>query len=211
MFKRLSVYLLVFGLTFSLSIFLNSCSKKAVKGIDTSKEVAQVLDEEPTCPEPVKDTGPKKEAQMRDDGLQKQRERDEAVSKDEAARKAEAAEREAQLREEFEQIDIHFAYDKSDLTNEATGILGNKVAYLQGHPNIKTQIEGHCDERGSNEYNMALGERRANSAMQYLVTSGIEASRISTISYGEEKPIAVGQNEEAWAKNRRSHFVIVSE
>ena len=86
-----------------------------------------------------------------------------------------------------------------------------KASWLQNNTNVKIRIEGHCDERGSNEYNMALGERRANSAMEYLVTAGVEASMISTISYGEEKPLDTGQDEDAWTKNRRAHFRIVSD
>ncbi|RJP57508.1 MAG: peptidoglycan-associated lipoprotein Pal, partial [Deltaproteobacteria bacterium] len=122
-----------------------------------------------------------------------------------------AAKREAAVREEFENTDIHFDFDKFSLTNQAREILAKKVSWLQGHTDLKIKIEGYCDERGSNEYNMALGERRANSAMEYLVTAGVEASRVSTISYGEENPLDPGHNEDAWAKNRRAHFKIVSE
>ncbi len=75
---------------------------------------------------------------------------------------------------------------------------------------VKIQIEGHCDERGTAEYNLALGERRANSAKKYLVSLGIPADRLSTISYGKEMPLDPGHNEEAWAKNRRAHFIILS-
>jgi peptidoglycan-associated lipoprotein len=78
------------------------------------------------------------------------------------------------------------------------------------HPTVKIQIEGHCDERGTNEYNLALGERRANSAKKYLISLGMPADQISTISYGEEKPLDPGHNEEAWAKNRRGHFIVLS-
>jgi peptidoglycan-associated lipoprotein len=78
------------------------------------------------------------------------------------------------------------------------------------HPTIKIQIEGHCDERGTSEYNLALGERRANSAKKYLISLGMPADRISTISYGKEKPLDPGHNEEAWSKNRRDHFIILS-
>jgi len=81
---------------------------------------------------------------------------------------------------------------------------------LSKNPNLKIQIEGHCDERGTAEYNLALGQRRANSAMKYLISLGIPAGRLSTISYGEEKPLDPAHNDEAWAKNRRGHFVILS-
>jgi peptidoglycan-associated lipoprotein len=81
---------------------------------------------------------------------------------------------------------------------------------VSNHPSLKIQIEGHCDERGSNEYNLALGERRATSAKLYLIKLGVPENRLSTISYGEERPLDPGHNEEAWAKNRRCHFVILS-
>jgi peptidoglycan-associated lipoprotein len=80
---------------------------------------------------------------------------------------------------------------------------------MTNNPNAKIRIEGHCDERGTNEYNMALGERRANSAKKYLIKLGVKESQLSTISYGEEKPLDPGHNEEAWAMNRRAHFAIV--
>ena len=110
--------------------------------------------------------------------------------------------------QEFQNEDIHFAFDSYVLSPEAQKILDKKVAWLRKHPAIKIIIEGHCDERGSNEYNLALGERRANSAKQYLVNAGIEPDRIHIISYGEERPLALGSDEASWAINRRAHFVV---
>jgi peptidoglycan-associated lipoprotein len=89
--------------------------------------------------------------------------------------------------------------------------LAEKASWLLDNPDAAIRIEGHCDERGTNEYNIALGERRANSARKYLINAGVEAHRIFTISYGEEKPLDPGHNETAWAKNRRDHFLILSE
>jgi peptidoglycan-associated lipoprotein len=106
--------------------------------------------------------------------------------------------------------DIHFDFDKYDIRPGDADILKENVALLMRYPKVKIQVEGHCDERGTNEYNLALGERRANAAKKYLVSLGISADRISSISYGEEKPLDTGHNEEAWAKNRRGHFVILS-
>ncbi len=106
--------------------------------------------------------------------------------------------------------DIHFDFDKYDILPEDAQILKENAALLSKYPKVKIQVEGHCDERGTNEYNLALGERRANAAKKYLVSLGVSADRISTISYGEEKPLDAGHNEEAWAKNRRGHFVILS-
>jgi peptidoglycan-associated lipoprotein len=106
--------------------------------------------------------------------------------------------------------DIHFDFDKYDIRLEDAEVLKENSALLMKHPMMKFQIEGHCDERGTGEYNLALGERRANSTKDYLASLGIDASRIVTISYGEEMPLDPKQNEEAWAKNRRAHFVILS-
>jgi peptidoglycan-associated lipoprotein len=106
--------------------------------------------------------------------------------------------------------DIHFDFDKYDILPEDAGILKENAALLMNYPKVKIQVEGHCDERGTNEYNLALGERRANAAKKYLLSLGISTDRISSISYGEEKPLDAGHNEEAWSKNRRGHFVILS-
>jgi len=105
---------------------------------------------------------------------------------------------------------IHFDFDKYDIRPADTEILKGNSAFLKKFPNVKIQIEGHCDERGTNEYNLALGERRANSTKKYLTSLGVTADRVSTISYGEEKPMDPGHNEEAWTKNRRANFLITA-
>ncbi len=104
---------------------------------------------------------------------------------------------------------IHFDYDKSVLRGDDIGTLDQKVAVLQANPELRLRISGHCDERGSDEYNLALGNRRATAAKQYLVSHGIDAGRIETISYGEERPLAQGHDEGAWAQNRRDEFEII--
>ncbi|OGP34773.1 MAG: peptidoglycan-associated lipoprotein [Deltaproteobacteria bacterium GWC2_65_14] len=103
---------------------------------------------------------------------------------------------------------IHFDYDKSFIRDDAKPILGKVAEYLKKNPGAKLQIEGHCDERGTSEYNMALGERRASAASKYLKNLGIAGNRLSTISYGEERPHDPGHTEDAWAKNRRAVFVV---
>lgn len=104
---------------------------------------------------------------------------------------------------------IYFDFDKSDLSPAARDALTKNAAVLQNaQPTAKIKIEGHCDERGSAEYNLALGERRAKSALQYLLTLGVKSERMSIISYGKEKPAVQGSDETAWAKNRRDEFVI---
>ncbi len=112
---------------------------------------------------------------------------------------------------EFESVDIHFDFDRFNLKPEARKILAEKASFLKAHPGLKVRIEGNCDERGTREYNLALGERRAKAAMDYLVFLGINPERISTISYGEERPLDPRHCEEAWSKNRRDHFVIIGE
>lgn len=112
------------------------------------------------------------------------------------------------VKDEFPDEDIYFDYDKSGLLSDAQDNLRAKAEWLMAHPDVSAIIEGHCDERGTNEYNIALGDRRAASAKSFLVDIGVADSRLTTISYGEEKPVVPESNEEAWAKNRRVHFVI---
>jgi len=104
---------------------------------------------------------------------------------------------------------IFFDFDKSNITPDAKAILDKNAEWTSKNPTAKIRIEGNCDERGTNEYNMALGERRATSAKQYLVTLGIAANRLTTVSYGEEKPLDPGHDEAAWAKNRRDDFKVI--
>jgi peptidoglycan-associated lipoprotein len=103
---------------------------------------------------------------------------------------------------------IHFDYDKYDIRPRDEVILQGIAGWLKEHDTKRVLIEGHCDERGTNEYNMALGEQRALAARRFLVGLGIESSRLVTISYGEERPLALGSTEDAWARNRRAHFVV---
>jgi peptidoglycan-associated lipoprotein len=109
----------------------------------------------------------------------------------------------------FEAENIHFDFDKSELKPEARAILVKKAEWLRNHEDFSVRIEGHCDERGTNEYNLALGERRANAAWKFLNALGISGSRMTTISYGEERPIDPAHNETAWAKNRRDEFKLI--
>jgi peptidoglycan-associated lipoprotein len=104
---------------------------------------------------------------------------------------------------------IHFDYDKSNIRPDDAGILDQKVAILQANPDLRIRIGGHCDERGSDEYNLALGNRRAQAAKQYLVSHGIDASRIETQSWGEERALVDGHDEGAWSQNRRDEFEII--
>ncbi len=104
--------------------------------------------------------------------------------------------------------DIHFAYDQYRVLDRDISTLEDVAAWLNENPEARVLIEGHCDERGTNEYNMALGEQRALAARRYLVGLGIDSGRLTTISYGEERPIALGSTEDAWSQNRRGHFAV---
>jgi peptidoglycan-associated lipoprotein len=104
---------------------------------------------------------------------------------------------------------ILFDTDRYNIDSEDQGVLQSQAQWLARYPEKRVTIEGHCDERGTRDYNLALGERRANAAKNYLVSLGIDASRITTISYGKERPIALGSDEASWAKNRRAVTVTV--
>ncbi len=104
--------------------------------------------------------------------------------------------------------DVFFDYDSAILSTEAQEQLKQNGGWIESNVSKSALIEGHCDDRGTSEYNLALGDRRAASAKEYLVRFGISASRLETVSFGEERPFVSGQSEEAWAKNRRAHFVV---
>jgi len=168
-----------------------SCAKKQV-----TMETQEMAAEEGAAQQSAEDEAARREAEearLREQRAQEARERQAALS-EEARRAA------------FEDEDIHFDFDKYVLTPQAMMILDDKAAYLREHSGVRVLVEGHCDDRGSNEYNLALGDRRANSAKNYLVRSGVAASRITTISYGEEQPLCMQQNESCWYRNRRGHF-----
>lgn len=151
------------------------------------------------------------------------------------AREAAAAEEERRRREEAERIQrqreadslaalarageevramlatmVHFDYDRAEIRPDDAASLDAKVSILQANPNLTIRVHGHCDERGSDEYNLALGNRRATAVKQYLVNRGIDGGRIATQSWGEERPIAQGMSEDAWAQNRRAEFEITA-
>ncbi len=177
------------------ALFLFSCSKKEIK--------SEGIVSKP--PAPVGEDGDKNKKQVRlkepepaDQGM-----KEKTLSEEEARRLREAAEK-----ARFESDDIYFEFDQYILSDTAKQNLNKKAKWLQAFPSAKALIEGHCDERGSAEYNLALGQKRADAAMQYVVSLGINANRISTISYGKEKPLVPEHTEAAWTKNRRAHFVL---
>lgn len=117
----------------------------------------------------------------------------------------------APVKKELSFSNVHFDFDKYDIRPDAREVLEQHAKTLLDNPSVKILVEGHCDERGTVEYNLALGEKRANAVKNFLVNYGVAADRISTISYGKERPLDPRSNEEAWAKNRRAQFVIVAQ
>jgi peptidoglycan-associated lipoprotein len=196
--------LVVLVLILCVGLLLTGCAKKTVVKEEPSMKKA----EEPVAEreKAAKLAAEQESARIREEEAKKAQEKD--LEKSLVAKKEPGI-----AGEVFESRllkDVHFDFDKYDIRPEDAGILKENAALLMNYPKVKIQVEGHCDERGTNEYNLALGERRANAVKKYLVSLGISTDRISSISYGEEKPLDPGHNEEAWAKNRRGHFVILS-
>ena len=172
-------------------LFTASCAKKAVKS-------------EPAVTQAPEDEAAREAAEKaRQEELAKQRALEVQRLKEEAAIREKLAARNIFINE-----DVYFDFDRSDLLPLAQDILRRKAEWLWSNAGASVVIEGHCDERGTNEYNLALGDRRAESARSFLIDLGIAGSRLTTISYGEERPVDSGHNEESWAKNRRAHFTI---
>jgi len=217
--RRNWVWVGLIALVLCLSVtFLTGCAKKA-----TLKEGAVVTQEQKAVAQApavaAPDDAAARERALREQALRDQAEREAAEraareAADRAAREAadkakkEAAAKAAAILKELQIADINFDFDKYNLKPEAQEILKKGApAYLK-YRDYKLVVEGHCDERGTAEYNLALGEKRATEAAKYLSDLGIEKERIKTISYGKEMPLDKGQDEAAWAKNRRAHFVI---
>jgi peptidoglycan-associated lipoprotein len=175
-------------------LFLLACGKKEIKtdGLMVAPGGEQVKEDDAEKA--------KKRARIREQELTEQQLREKALAEEEARRRAMGA--------EFENEDVFFEFDQFVLSDSAKAVLNKKAKWLKDRPNTKALIEGHCDERGSTEYNLALGQKRAEAAMQFILALGINPSRVSTISFGKEKPADQGHNEAAWAKNRRAHFVL---
>ena len=114
----------------------------------------------------------------------------------------------AEAKRKFENELIHFDFDKYNIRPDAQSILTDKADYLRSNPNYNVQIDGHCDNRGTEAYNLALGDRRAKSSKRYLESLGVDGSRMSTFSYGEDRPLDPANNETAWALNRRCEFTL---
>jgi len=186
--KRSAAFIGIMMLIFCVSlVFMTGCTKKAV-----SKDEGLVTGEKKAAPAEVKPAIKPSPQESRELALR--RDADTAVEK------------EKEQKVGFE--DIGFTYDKAVIEPAAREIMKKHAAWLLKNKNYTLVIEGHCDERGTVEYNLALGQRRADAAMKYLVDLGVNRADVATISYGKERPLDPGQNEEAWAKNRRANFTV---
>jgi peptidoglycan-associated lipoprotein len=183
---RKSVWLaIVLTMILPAVLFTASCTKKVVK-----------TEAVPTAQSEV----PKASDNFAADTGQTGRQQEDRLRADAAAQEAAGT--------AFVDENIYFAFDSAALSGKAQQILNRKADYLRMYPGINATVEGHCDERGTDAYNIALGERRAQSVKNFLVNLGIGTSRLNTVSYGEARPIDKGHNEASWAKNRRTQFVI---
>jgi len=174
-------------------MFATSCAKKKIE----SEPGVVTIEEEPVTEGVTADDERARRKALEEQRIGEERLREQAKTR-----------RDRGELEEFQNEHIYFEFDKSRLLPESKEILRNKAKWLMAHPDVSVIIEGHCDERGTSEYNIALGDRRAQSAKSYLVDLGIGSRRLTTISYGEERPLDPNHNERAWAKNRRDQFVI---
>lgn len=167
-------------------IFTVSCAKKAVEAEPAVTEAPAVEEPEPMEPEEPMESEP--------------------MVDEEAMASVQAREAAMAARNKFTNEAVYFEFDSSALLPTAQQVVAEKVDYMMVNSDVTVTVEGHCDERGTDAYNMALGQRRADAVKDFMINLGVSGSRLSTISYGEERPVDYGQNEEAWAKNRRAQF-----
>ena len=203
--KRKSICIGIMTVIFCISIVLmTGCAKKAVskdEGLVAGDQKAAAAQSEADAKKKEAEAAAKEEATRKLAAEQQKEDVKELALKRDAAAAA-AAEKEQTA---FE--DIYFVFDKSTIEPEAREILKRLASLLGSNKNYSLVVEGHCDERGTVEYNLALGQRRADAAMKYLVDLGLDKESIKTITYGKERPLDPGHDEEAWAKNRRAHFL----
>jgi len=182
-----------------------------VAGLTLAVTLAACSSEPPPPPEPE---GPSQEEleRMRADSIRRAREAEEARRRAEEAERRAERERQRRIEEARETLRqmVFFDYDESEIEPAAERVLRRKARILRANPQVELRVAGHADERGSTEYNLALGSRRAESVVQFFVNFGLDQDRFSTVSYGEERPLVDESNEEAWAQNRRVEFEITA-
>ena len=216
--KRNLVILTLVVFAFSSVFLLSSCAKKQVVAEEEEitalpeeeEEVARVEEEEAAIE--VEFRGEEEEeievAERAEIVEPEEEEWAERIEAEEEVEEVALPERDAAI---LEGEAIYFDFDKSFIKPAYRAILRKKAAVLRDNPSIHIRIEGNCDERGTNEYNIALGERRANSARSFLMSLGIPSFSIETMSYGEERPLFLGHDENSWSRNRRDDFVVIKE
>jgi len=193
----------------------SGCGKKTVRSeavpYTPSVEERKPAEMKETKLEPVSPDKAAEEKRIQEETLREQALREKALREkamaEEAARK-EALAREAALKG-MKLGPIYFDFDQAVILDSQREAMVKNSEWLKAHPQAKIRVEGHCDERGTSEYNLALGQKRADAAKRFLEGLGVSAQRMMTVSYGEERPVAEGHTEEAWSKNRRAEFVLV--
>jgi peptidoglycan-associated lipoprotein len=206
--SRKSFNFMIIALCVGLAMLLASgCVKKSVKQDPSMMSAEELAAEKERAAKLEAEQKERELARLKEEAKKREQEQKE-FEKSLAAKKTPGIEGEVYESKLFKRI--HFDFDRYEIRGSEAQILKENAAVLMKFPAVKIQIEGHCDARGTNEYNLALGERRANSAKQYLLSLGIAAGRISIISYGEERPLEIAPSEDAWAKNRRADFLVLS-
>ncbi len=195
---------------FLAGVLVSGCAKKAVVREETQPSESAAKAPEKITPKPAAPA--KADWEIKWEAMEKARKEKEAREKKEAAAKTAPAKDKksaatvAPAKELYELADIHFDFDKFNIRDGERETLKKHAEWLNKNKDVMVVIEGHCDERGTQEYNLALGERRASAAAKYLIDLGVDEKRIKTLSYGLERPLDKGHNEAAWARNRRAHF-----
>lgn len=193
--RKLGFYLLMAILVAGLFLTASCAKKTVVSDATTIEDQTQAEAEAAAAAEAARKA-------------EQERIRQQELEEEMARKQAEEQARVAAAKTRFLHQHIHFEFDSAELTDTAKDLLREKAGWLKANTDRQVIIEGHCDERGTTEYNLALGERRASAAKQYLQDLGVGAFRLTTVSYGEERPLDPGQNEAAYSKNRRAQFVL---
>ncbi len=194
--------LCVITVSLCVAFLLMGCPKKTVMTEQPSVKSAEELEKEKAARLEAERAAKEREQREKEEAAKKEFEKSLVAKKTPGI--------EGEVFESKLLKDIHFDFDRYEIRPEDAQILKDNAALIMKYAGVKVQIEGHCDERGTIDYNLALGERRADSARKYLISIGVSPDRLSTISYGKERPLDPGHNEDAWTKNRRAHLVVLS-
>lgn len=206
--SRKGFFVLIFIICLGLVFLSSGCAKKSVKQDPSIKSAEELAAERERVARLEAEQRERELARLREEEAKRREQERMEFEKSLAAKRTPGIEGDVYESKLLKRV--HFDFDRYEIRMSDAAILKENAAVLKKFPEVKIQIEGHCDERGTSEYNLALGERRANSTRQYLLSLGVEAGRISIISYGEERPLETAHEEEAWGKNRRADFIVVS-